>query len=305
MRSYFHFILTIGYTTLSIIMVFLVMQVFSCYPAPFSDSFIFWGILLWNLFCLSSFLFLTDLRLFLLKARKPIREEEQRLRNCLSVLQEKTDYRKNYRLRIIEEPGMNASVTGSDTIIVIKSMVQVLPEAELTALLAPQLGRLQSGAGIAAIAFSCASMPSRGIVRMIKTGLGGFRFVIRKGVTLGLIGVSFVSFLLVHFHLFHYMTACILYTLLINLTDRLFNLLWQFNCRHTDYRQDAFAHRLGYGPALKEALKKSSGKGPGIYDRIRRLEGLEENTKEIGVIGREVRGEKQMKWEKKSIGNVM
>ena len=67
-------------------------------------------------------------------------------------------------------------------------------------------------------------------------------------------------------------------------------MLWRWNSRLTEYRQDGFAQQLGYGDGLKDALLKiirslppqevnvftvlARHQHPVIYNRIRRLEKL-------------------------------
>jgi Zn-dependent protease with chaperone function len=84
--------------------------------------------------------------------------------------------------------------------------------------------------------------------------------------------------------------AMALFLLTFSLLDRLFRWLRLVLSRQCEYRQDAYAHRLGYGRGLRDALKKlaqygreqvnayfilMNGTRPVIYQRIRRLEKLE------------------------------
>ncbi|MHA4806945.1 M48 family metalloprotease [Flavitalea flava] len=282
MRNLFPFILPVLFATLSVTLLFLVMQVFACYPAPFSDAFIFSGILIWNLFCFLAprvFWSLPDPGLFFEKVRKPIREEEQKLQNCLNgliQLPEKTIRVKKFRFLIRDETRVRSSAVGPNTIIVTKGMLQELPEAELTALLAHDLGHLQSGDALAEMAFTCATVPPRELCRILKKGPGLFRILLRKGKIFGLIGISFACLLLFYFHLFRYIIACLVFVLLFTLADWLFSRLWGVNRRYRVYEQDLFAKRLGAGPALKDVLKKMAQTDPEAYNRIRRLEAREE-----------------------------
>ena len=80
------------------------------------------------------------------------------------------------------------------------------------------------------------------------------------------------------------------FILLFTMLDYLFGFLRLTISRFIEYKQDAFAHKLGYGSGLREALQKSTlgtpqtvnryeilmtNNHPVIYNRIRRLEKLE------------------------------
>jgi Zn-dependent protease with chaperone function len=114
------------------------------------------------------------------------------------------------------------------------------------------------------------------------------RFLIWPIVGLVLIA-SFVLFLFKPMLLMP-VIALILFLVLSWLLDRLFRWLRLVLSRQSEYRQDAYAHRLGYGAGLRDALKKiaqygrehvnayfilMNGTHPVIYNRIRKLEALE------------------------------
>ncbi|WP_431211586.1 M48 family metalloprotease [Puia sp. P3] len=84
------------------------------------------------------------------------------------------------------------------------------------------------------------------------------------------------------------MAAFVIVFAVLNRIFRLFDLLLS---RLTEYRQDAFAHRLGFGRELRDALERLAlqreqpvspyfivfrSTHPILYNRIRRLEQLED-----------------------------
>jgi Zn-dependent protease with chaperone function len=112
---------------------------------------------------------------------------------------------------------------------------------------------------------------------------------VRIGIAGGLAGLVVIGLLLAYFHLFHFIIPAIAFVLLITGLEWVFARLWLLNSRYTEYRQDAFAQRLGFGRELRTSLLKIIGNTPQkvsffytltnshpiVHNRIRRLEKLE------------------------------
>jgi len=159
-----------------------------------------------------------------------------------------------------------------------------LTDDELKGVLAHELGHLISRDLIVSWAFRTAGdLP--GLVRRILFFVR--RFTLRMIVLLAMI--LFILFLF-KTRLVMPVIAVMLFLAIFSLLDRMFNWLQLALSRQCEYRQDAYAHRLGFGAGLRNALKKFSRMGqqpvnvrfilmhgthPVIYDRIRRLEKLE------------------------------
>jgi Zn-dependent protease with chaperone function len=242
----------------------------------------------WLLLCLSSAYYLTDIWLLFREVRKPIRAEEQKLRRCLDILQKKTGDRSRYRLRVEEEMGFNAFAIGHHTIVISKGALQALPEGELTAVMAHELGHLTTKDCIASMAYISATYLPRKLSWIMQKALQFLIYILRIGIAQGLIGLAIVCVLLYYLHVFHYVIGAIAFVLLIAGLEFVFGYLWLLTCRFTEYRQDAFAHKLGFGNELRDVLVKLQDSAPQkvnyfytlrsthpiIYNRIRRLEKL-------------------------------
>jgi heat shock protein HtpX len=196
--------------------------------------------------------------------------------------------RKRFRLRILEVKGEEALACNNDVIAVSKELLNRLTEDELKGVLAHELGHLISKDTMIAWAFVTAGdLPGmlRRVCSMVWRGYRILRLFV--GMLIGLLLLVLVLlFLFKPFAVLPVM-AFVFLLLLFWLLDRLFRWLRLILSRKGEYRQDAFAHRLGYGPGLREALKKiahygrehvnayfilMNGTHPVIYDRIRRLE---------------------------------
>lgn len=289
MSKYFQFVLVAAYAFLTISAAFIVVELFGMIHSHHPDLLFFPILIGWMLICLSSAYFFTDIWLLFQEVRKPIREEEQKLRRCLHLLQEKADDNTNYRLRIEEEMSFNAFSVGHHTIVVSRGLLQVLPEEELAAVMAHELGHLTTRDCIAGMAYICATFVPRKLSFILKKGLQLLSYIALVGVAQGIIGILIVCFLLYYFQILHYVAGIIVFILLISGLEAAFGYLWLLNCRYTEYRQDAFAHRLGFGSELKSVLLKINNNKPQkvnffytlrsthpiIYNRIRRLEKLD------------------------------
>jgi Zn-dependent protease with chaperone function len=291
MSKYFQFILVIVYAFLTISAIFLVMAIFWGFHTPVRGFLFFPVIIGWMLICLFSAYFFTDIWLLFQEVRRPIREEEEKLSRCLQMLRERPCDQANYRLRIEEEMSINAFAVGHHTIVVSRGLLLALPEKELTAVLAHELGHLATRDCIASMAYVCATFVPRKVGFVLKKGLQLLSHLVLIGIAQGILGLAVVCFLLFYFHVFHYVIGVIAFILLITGLEAIFGFLWLLNSRYTEYRQDAFAHRMGFGRELKNVLLKINNTKPQkvnffytlrsthpiIYNRVRRLEKLEES----------------------------
>ena len=239
----------------------------------------------WLLFCFLSVHFLGPVHLYFYgRLRRPVIEEEARLQDCFAEVLQRAGCVKKFRLRIAEVEGEEAFACNNNVIAVSKAMLDRLTDEELKGVLAHELGHLLSKDTTVSWAFVTASdLPA--LVRLVFAIL---RPIIRRLLALTLI-------ILVMLFLFKPMLlmpviAMALFLVTFSLLDRLFRWLRLVLSRQCEYKQDAYAHRLGYGTGLRDALKKLAQYGreqvnayfilmnsthPVIYQRIRRLEKLE------------------------------
>lgn len=241
----------------------------------------------WLLFCFLSVFFLAPVHLYFYgRLRRPILEEEVRLQDCFMEVLAKARRRNTFRLRIVEVEGEQALACNNNVIAVSKAMLDRLTDEELKGILAHELGHLMSFDTMVSWAFVTASELPR-VVRLVNVRFGKILFRL-----FGLIVLVLGFFFLLFFHLKLVMPviAMALFVLTFSLLDRLFRWMRLVLSRQCEYRQDAYAHGLGYGAGLRDALKKvaqygreqvnayfilMNGTRPVIYQRIRRLEELE------------------------------
>jgi hypothetical protein len=77
------------------------------------------GVAGWGLFCFSSAWFITDLYFFFRGGlRKPLLEEEEKIRQCLRAVLLKASVDRTFRLLIEEEMALGAFAAGHHTIVV-------------------------------------------------------------------------------------------------------------------------------------------------------------------------------------------
>ena len=237
------------------------------------------------LFCFTAVHFRGLLRLFFhSNLRKPILEEETRLTDCLNEVLRDADCKKRFRLRIIEREEYDTLACNTDIIAISRSLLHRLTDEELKGVLAHELGHLISHDTTVCWAFATASF----LPEMIP-----WHYKLRARWLISFTFWAVLSMLLLF--LFRPMTLlsilAVLFSLLIfHLLHHSFRWLMLLMSRLTEYRQDAFAHKLGHGAGLMNALKKiadygkeqvntyfilMNGTKPIIYNRIRRLEALE------------------------------
>ncbi|MDR3712452.1 MAG: M48 family metalloprotease [Puia sp.] len=313
MSKYFQFVIIIFYTAFFVGGFFVAIGAAGMLHKPVRDTVVFMTIAVWLLCSFSVAGLMTDGWLLFREVRRPVREEEQRIRKCLDKIQERAGRPAKYSLRIQEEKGPNSFAIGPHTIVVTSGALEALADDELTAILAHGFGHLQTNDGTAAMAFACTDwLP--GEIHFFSGKIGAFacrrsaRYFLslpaRMSTVSGLIRSLIRSLILAvmtgwmgwRFHIFRYLLATIAFIMLTWIIRIVFRRLWLLNCRQSEYRQDEFVHGLGLGPELRKALLKIGAKSPGkinflyllasthplVPGRVRRLERLEAHRAPAG-----------------------
>jgi Zn-dependent protease with chaperone function len=196
-----------------------------------------------------------------------------------------------YKLRIVEIADMDAFSILPGIVAISKPLVARLSPDELQAVLAHELGHVESGDCWVAGWMQIMAWPANSwyvviqkVAYMLKRST--------KGISIPLIIVLLAALIL---------TAgwrdsafaiglTVAFQLLYKRFQRIFHFGFSYLRRQLEFAQDAFAESLGYGPALRSALLKVIDGQPQqvsiwsifhqthpiIYDRIRRLEKKEE-----------------------------
>lgn len=239
----------------------------------------------WTLFCFSSVYFRGPLYLFFHgHIRRPILEEETRLKDCFLEILKTSKTKKQFQLRIHESNGPEAYACSTNIIAISKPLMNALTDDELKGVLAHELGHLISRDTMLSWAFGTANDLPRLVARAWR---------ILQRLIWRIIGITLLTiFILFLFKpmLVMPLIAVALFLVTFAFLNRLFHWLRLALSRQCEYRQDAYAHKLGHGAGLRDALKKLAGMGPQpvniyftlmhsthpiIYNRIRRLETLE------------------------------
>ena len=304
MSRYIKIALVLFYVLLTIFCCLLLLILSGIYISKLTG----WSIVVgWTLYCFSSAWLFTGLRLYFAQVRRPIRIEEEQLRSAFSTVAKNAGYHKRICLRVIESDEWEAFATGVRTIAISKAMLRELSPNELEGVMAHELGHLVSYDTIIAAAYAQARLLTYWLIilfkwiirvltlgfrdtRTIRTTMGSFR-IRRPALFGGIVWLILAVLLLYHIHSLYGLIALgvsvITFTIL-NRIVRFFDLLLS---RMTEYRQDAYAQRLGFGRELRDVLAKLAEKReqpvrpyfvvfssthPIIYNRIRRLEQLED-----------------------------
>jgi len=249
--------------------------------------------------------------------RRPLREEEERLRACLGEVLQRADCSLAIRLRITDgervpgvrlrirdgvdrnvadrtpevrlrngdsgEPGVVAA--GHHTMVFSRRALKELDDEELKGLMAQALGHLLCKNGIVYSAMVTASQLPL-LVRSVffrawPILLKGFRasWVIATGISIlfGFVLLMGLYYFMQGKAILLPILSVIVFVFLFTILDRLFFFFYRMAARFGEYRQDAYAHRLGFGAGLCRALQKAATAGgqATIYNRIRRLEALD------------------------------
>lgn len=256
----FKFLLLLSYIFLAMSATFIFAIAFRLVP-HIEDHIIWLTLAGCTLFCLSGVYWLVPLQMLSMDIRKPIREEDHVLGKCMNILKQKTGDRRNYRLRVIETMELAAFAIGARTISVSKGLMQVLDEEELTAVIAHEMGHLKArdtfaGTGLL-IAFYLPSHIQRMSIRFF-FGLtaGVLRHTVVNGILAGIFLVGLLFVIVIMFHLLKWLVAFMVIGVFFLILNLVFNFLYLADSRFTEYRRDAFAHRLGYGAPLRTSLIK-------------------------------------------------
>ncbi|MBS1664117.1 MAG: M48 family metalloprotease [Bacteroidetes bacterium] len=325
MSKYINALLVFLYVVLGIFCFLLVLVIAG---VGMSDRTGFLIMIGWVIFCFcSAYLFSGWRLLFGGRLRKPTVSEERRLgaafeevrrradgRQSACGVQRGTGYSRNFKLRIDETEGWNAFATGTRTIVVSKRLLAGMTEEELKGVLAHELGHLSSGDTVIGAAYVTAGVLPRVagylfrlVMAIFLSGFGSRQrvrtnrgvVVVRRGNLLaGLFWFVVLLAVVAYFHLMNGLVALVLFVLLFSLLHVIMRPLTLLMARLAEYRQDAFAHELGFGPGLRQALERLADQDeqtvsfyfivfhsthPVIYNRMRRLEKLEEmRDSEIG-----------------------
>jgi len=233
----------------------------------------------WMLVCWLSVYYLSPVHLFFHgRLRPPIMEEEARLQGCLQEVLKSAGCEKKFCLRIVEEKEEKILSFGHDTIAVSASLLKELTDEELKGVMAHELGHLISRDTLVTWAFATADRLPHLLTRV--------RLLLTLLVLLPVI--YFIVGLFSNTLIFP-IGAAWMFLVSSVILHVLFRWLHLLLLRQREYSQDEFAHRLGYGRGLRDALVKLAqtgeqqvnawfillyGRAPVIYHRIRRLEQL-------------------------------
>ena len=236
----------------------------------------------WILFCFLSVYIRGPVYLFFRgRLRPPILEEELRLQGCFEEVRKNAGFSKKIRLLVIEVEEEEVFAFNHDIIAISKSLLNKLADNELKGVFAHELGHLLSKDTWISWAFVTAADLPRMARRIVRLFIG-------RLFILMLLAAALFLFLL-NSRLALPVFSVVIFFLVFSLLDGLFRWLRLAFSRLCEYRQDTYAHRLGYGAGLREGLKKMAqygrehvntyfilmnGTRPVIYHRIRRLERL-------------------------------
>jgi heat shock protein HtpX len=301
MSKYIQMVLVLLYVLLTIF-AFLIVLVLS--GLHLSNAAGWWIIVGWVALCYGSSYVRAGVTM-LWRYRRPVLREEERLEPALQELLQKVGTGRRVRVWIEESREWNAHATGLHTIAITRGLLEELSPSELRGVLAHELGHLLSGDTLAASAFLTAGVLPQlvfrvyriaaGVVRLafistgtVRTG-GGLVRVSRINLLGGAVVLLLLGYGLYRIHLLKALVPVILFVLLFGILNRIFLFLRLLLMRLAEYRQDAFAFRMGYGEGLLQALMKLAAaheplvnryyivmhsSHPVIYNRIRRLEKL-------------------------------
>jgi heat shock protein HtpX len=250
-----------------------------------------WVIVGWVGFCFGSAYVWAGVGLFLhSRYRKPLGADEARLRTAIGEMLQKAGSTRRVRIWIDQSGECNAYATGYHTIIISSRLLAALSPVELRGVLAHELGHLLSGDTIVATAFLMAGLLPKAVFGICRAVVFVLRSALmRVNITAGIVILLAVGLLLDRAHLLKPVVPVLLFVLLFALLNRVFKFFTLLLGRLAEYRQDAFAFRLGYGDGLRRVLERLAASAeapvssyyivmhsthPVICNRIRRLEKL-------------------------------
>ncbi|HEV3251783.1 MAG TPA: M48 family metalloprotease, partial [Puia sp.] len=211
----------------------------------------------WVLYCVGIGPFASSHYLFRhSKVRKPVLAEEKLITSLFSEVQSRSKFRKVIRMGIIEDSGLAAFATGTRTIAISKDMLKILGAEELKGIMAHELGHLESWDCILGAALITASSIPIKIHRLFSRIANMlFKGCLLVLLAIGMIVILFLAYaylLYSHGHPSHPISIFFIFMIVFPIFQRLTIFCWHLISRFREYRQDAFAHSLGYGEALLE-----------------------------------------------------
>jgi heat shock protein HtpX len=286
MSRYFQAALVLLYVLLTIFSFEVVLAVSGCRLSVVVQ---WWMIVGWLGFCFGSAYVWAGVFTFLHSHyRKPLRGEEARLSPAMDELLQKAESKRRVRVWIDESRELNAYATGYHTIVISRGLLEDLSPVELRGVLAHELGHLLSGDTIVATALLTAGLLPKAVFGVCRAGVFVLRSaLVRVNILAGVVILLVTGVLLDRVHLLKAVAAVLLFVLLFMVLNKVFKFSALMLGRLAEYRQDAFAFRLGYGDGLRRALERlaASEEGgpsryyivmhsthPVIFKRIRRLE---------------------------------
>jgi Zn-dependent protease with chaperone function len=289
--KHFNFALFFIYTIVTNGLFLYILTIFGVPISPFFGS-IF--ILVWISYCYWVGPYMTTYSIFRhFSIRKPTLAEEEILNELFSEVHQRSRFRKKVRLFISESEGFDAFATGEHTIAVSKSLLEKMSVDEIRAVLAHELGHLESLDARIGSAYITASAIPFGFykicLRVRRTIANGCFLIIIIFGFWGFLFIVIAGQLISHKHGIKPLIIIPIYLFILPLFERMVNFCLIANARYREYRQDAYAYSLGYGKGLLSVLHKLTVSGkmevnrymiltthnhPIIYNRIRRLERL-------------------------------
>ncbi len=236
----------------------------------------------WVLFCVWSGPYLTEYSIFRHgKIRKPIMEEECKVHPLMREVQQRSGFPRPLRLLVLEDDAIDAYSIGMHTIVISKSMIQLLLSDELRGMIAHEIGHLKSSDRIIGMAYQTAVGFSERV----------YRFCHRFAFFLLMIGIILFTMRYLRAGLFDIWPIVIIpaYLIIYPRFHRLILFCWRAIDRHRKYQHDEFAYSLGFGLDLLNFLHRltmntempvntyhtiTKSNFPVIYNRIRHLEKL-------------------------------
>ena len=182
--------------------------------------------------------------------RRPTEEEQAVLEPAFQEVLSRLGRgsKRRYRLRVIDDDNLNAAAGGGSLVMVTTRALHTLPDDQLKAVLAHELGHHAGLHPLVLLAQGWMYLP----ISIVAWVAAKFHSIVawisgqkmRTGVYLFLLGVAlFVRLML----------------LVLGLVLRLANLILVFFGRRAEYRADDMGVALGYGESLEQALRTIEG----------------------------------------------
>jgi heat shock protein HtpX len=288
--KYFQKTIALGYICFSFTILFAIAELTGIHLSENGKGLLIIG---WIGFCFISYRFLAAYNLFRqLPVRKPIIHEEQRLEKLLAQVFAKSKSAKkiHIRLRISEQTELNAFAMGRRTIAISKGLMERFSDELILGILAHELGHLEDGDTMTGTGYYMARQLPFPFYPPLKKK--GERVPFPRRV-LDLLYILLFGFMGIH-AIFHHQNLLFLAVFLTWILYRkiqwAFDFLFRIAARSIEFRQDAYAHKLGFGKELLDALQGTLTSNPEpvnlyenmmkfnhpvIYNRIRRLEKLQ------------------------------